>query len=236
MILGSVFFNHIDSLDYGVHTTNAGVYDAPRRLYEQITVAGRNGALLQDRGLFENIKVTYPAFIYENFDLNLLTYRNILTSSIGYKRLEDTYHPEEYRLAVYDDSLTMKSIKSDSKGSFELVFNCKPQRFMKFGEIPTEVSSGDVFHNPYGQVARPNIRVYGSGTMQFGDVYITVLSNSYQYIDINSELGDAYNGTHNCNNLIVISSDDFPVLGEGDTQIEYDGFTKVEMTPNWWRL
>ena len=51
------------SRNYGVYITGEGVFNAPERAIEMISIPGRNGAFALDKGRFENIEVTYPAGI-----------------------------------------------------------------------------------------------------------------------------------------------------------------------------
>ena len=147
-ITGAIFktltFNGESSKDYGVYITGAGVYDAPKRDVEMITIAGRNGSFPLDHGRFENIEVTYPAGIFgdneEDFADAISDFRNMLCSANGYCRLEDEYNPDEYRMAVYKSGLEVDPTLLKA-GEFEITFECKPQRYLKSGEIP--VTMGD---------------------------------------------------------------------------------------------
>ena len=97
-------FGGVNSADYGVYITGSGVYNAPKRAVENIVVPGRNGLLTIDQGRYENITVEYPAFAFgktrEEFQQKITAFRNAIMSQIGYQRLEDTYHPDEYRMAL----------------------------------------------------------------------------------------------------------------------------------------
>ena len=94
--------NGKNSKDYGVYISGGGTFNAPRRSREKVTIPGRNGALTIDNGCYENIPIEYPAFIYDNFNANISAFRNMLLTNKKYVRLEDSYHPDEYRLALYD--------------------------------------------------------------------------------------------------------------------------------------
>ena len=61
----SITFGGINSADFGIYISGEGVFNAPQRDVEMISVPGRNGAIALDRGRFQNIEVTYPAFNYE---------------------------------------------------------------------------------------------------------------------------------------------------------------------------
>ena len=137
-------FDGISTADYGVEISGEGVFDAPARVYEMIEIPGRNGALAIDQGRYENAVVTYPAYNYEadlsTFAQRLSDLRNALGSRTGYKRLTDTFHPDEYRLGIFKSGLEVKPVKYNTASEFDITFDCKPQRFLTSGETPVDVS------------------------------------------------------------------------------------------------
>lgn len=167
-IFKSLTFDGESSRDYGVYISGSGVYNSPERDVEMITIPYRNGAFVQDNGRFNNIEVTYPAGVYadteEDFAQAVSDFRNFLASKVGYCRLEDEYHPDEYREAVYKSGLevTPKMLKA---GEFNIVFECKPQRFLKSGEERTEkTSSSWTITNPTLFESKPLLELYGTGS------------------------------------------------------------------------
>ena len=230
-------FDYNDSRDFGVYISGQGTFNAPGREYENIAVPGRDGDLLAPNTRLSNIQLTYPAFIYANFAENMASLKSMLLSRIGYKRLEDTYHPDEFRLAFYRGDLNPTVRSRNDAAEFDLTFECDPRRFLKVGENKWEITSSGTMYNPTGFAAKPLIRVYGSGTLGVGSDTITIASNSYPYIDIDSEVSDCYYGVNNANSLVTFSANDFPVFSEDSTNISASGsITKVEITPRWWRV
>lgn len=224
------------SREFKVYISGFGTYDAPARVYSSYEVPGRNGDLIVDEKRFENIDLKYPAFIYEGLPINIEGLRNYLLSLTGYQRLEDTYHPDEYRLAVYKEGLEADINQRHDFGEFDLIFNCKPQRFLKSGEkVTTLTSSGSVF-NPTMFESKPLLRVYGSGILGIGSQSITI-SNADEYTDIDCEMMDCFKGTANKNSNVTFTDYNFPVLKPGTNNFQLNsGITKVEITPRWWRL
>lgn len=134
-----------NSLDYGVFITGKAVYNAPGRVVDMVTIPGRNGSLVIDQGRFENIEITYPAGAFgttqTEYSSVMRAFRNFLASRYRYVRLEDDYHPDEYRLGLFKSGLEADPVSMSRAGEFDIVFDCKPQRFLKSGEIP--VSGAD---------------------------------------------------------------------------------------------
>lgn len=143
--MSTLIFNGQDLADFGVHISGEGTFNAPTRAIEEQIVPGRNGTLIIDGGRWENIMVTYPAYITDDFDDNMTALRSFLASVRGYARLADTYHPNEFRLACFSDEITVRtSGRYNAQGQFDLSFNCKPQRFLTSGEEVTTFDASDL--------------------------------------------------------------------------------------------
>lgn len=230
-------FDGNDSRDYGVYISGEGTYNAPAHVYNAIKVPGRNGDLLIDRGNYSNIALIYPAFIGTGFDANMTDLRNMLLSAKGYCRLTDTYHPDEFRLAYFQGGIDVEARPQNDAGQFELEFMCKPQRFLLTGETETTItSSTGSISNPTLFESRPLIRVTGYGALTIGSEVITI-ANTYQYVDIDSELQDCYHGTDNANAQVTFQSNNFPVFKPGTTNIAISNtITSLKIIPRWFIL
>lgn len=232
-----IVFNHQSLKDFGVFISGSGTYNAAERDVETIEIAGRNGNLTLDNGRYKNISLTYPAFIMEEFNDNIQALRNFLLSQKGYLRLEDTYHPEEFRLARWVGEFSTEPIDELYAGEFTLTFDCYPQRFFKSGEYPIEVTQATTIKNANLVSALPLIRAYGTGSFSIGGVTVQI-TTANGYTDIDCDLQEAYKDTlaTNCNGNIVLTDGVFPQLVPGDNAITLTGITKLEITPRWWRL
>lgn len=165
-------FDGIDSKGFGVYITGSAVYNAPEREIEEIEIPGRNGSYMLDRGRFYNVTVTYPAGMYakdgEDFADGIRKLRNALSSRRGYCKLIDEYNPLEYRMAVYKGGLDVDptAVNGDNKAAqFDIVFECKPQRYLIQGDEPVAVSSGGKLYNPTLFESHPLLKVNGYGTI-----------------------------------------------------------------------
>lgn len=170
-------FDGVSSRTYGVYITGAAVYNAPQRDVEMIAIPGRNGSFALDKGRFENIEVSYPAGIFadaeSDFAEAVSDFRNFLCSRNGYVRLQDEYNPNEYRLAVYKSGLEVEPALLRA-GEFNIVFECKPQRFLTSGETAVTVTSGDTLTNPTLFEASPLIECKGTGNININSNQITI--------------------------------------------------------------
>lgn len=221
--------------DFGIWISGEGTYDAPERNVQEQEVAGRNGSLLFDMGNYKNITVKYPAAIKRDMPSRFRDFVNYAGSQIGYQRLEDTYHPYEFRMARFISKMSVEtSGYMNRTGMFTLEFDCKPQRFLKSGEEPVEFTANGILYNRTMQNAKPLLRVYGTGagTVGIGSETITISAIS-SYVDIDCEIMDAYKGAVNCNGNVSFTDD--IILGPGENNISKSGnISKVVITPRWW--
>ena len=234
-MINFIVFNGKKLKDYGVFISGEAVFDAPKRDTTSVTVPGRNGELTLDNGRYENITIKYPAFIVRSFKERISELRNFVLSQSGYQRLEDTYHPDEFRLAKWESDFSVKPDEALLAGEFDLKFNCYPQRFLKSGENAIEITSATTIINEQMTTALPLIRAYGTGTFTINGVTAQITSAS-SYTDIDCDLQECFKDTlaTNCNENVVLTT--FPELKPGENTISMSGITKLEITPRWWRL
>lgn len=171
-------FDGENSRDYGVYVTDVEVFGAPVRNVEMVTIPGRNGAFALDKGSYENIEVKYKCVMGcktpADFNAGISAFRNMLASRIGYKRLEDEINTDEYRMALYKGGMSVPTMNKET-ATFDVVFDCKPQRYMKSGETEITISNGSTLTNPTLYDAHPLISAYidDAATLNIGDKTIT---------------------------------------------------------------
>lgn len=191
-IYRSLTFGGIDSATYGVYITGEAVYNSPARSVETVNVPGRNGAILLDNGYFENIEVTYPAGIpgtdQSDFATKISDFRNAVLSQVGYQRLTDEYNPNEYRMATYISGLEVEAVEGQqgTVGEFELVFNCKPQRYLTSGEAAVAVANNGTITNPTLFDAKPLLQLKGYGNIAINGNAMAVNSGALGKVNISS--------------------------------------------------
>ena len=229
-------FDGVDSRDFGVYISGQGTFNSPARVYESQPIPGRNGEIVVSANRLENVELTYPAYVYTDFRRNLRKLRSFLLSRVGYCRLEDTYQPGEYRMALYRNALDVDATARNDAGRFDVTFFCKPQRFLLSGEETQVFTAAGSIYNPTMFDARPLIRVYGTGEVGLGNGTITI-TTADGYTDLDCDVMEAYKGTVNKNQYVQLSSLDFPVLPPGETGIALGtGITRVEIIPRWWEV
>ena len=167
----SFTFDGRSSREFGVYTTGNGVFNAPERAVEMISIPARNGDYALDLGHFENIEVTYRCGIVADNETDFAEavsdFRNWLCSRRGYCRLQDEYNTDEFRMGIFKNVVNVDHDGLQT-GEFDVTFDCKPQRWLTSGETETEITSGDSITNPTLFASSPLLEVEGYGTIDLG--------------------------------------------------------------------
>ena len=255
-LLNTITFDGKALSEFGVYLGGGGAFNSPVRIGEMVHIPGRNGSIWMDEGCFENIEVNYPAFIGSSeevdFRTRLMETRSWLASRKGYCRLEDTYHPDEYRLAVFKAAIEAAPLQYTRAGEFSITFDCKPQRFLKAGDDPQTFRENGSITNPTQFESLPVIEVTGNGRVNIAGHLFTV-SGTTQKIYIDSELMEVFIPGHgleemtdenslvitdelllpieihkanrdaiNMNSHVEFANYEFPRIGPGEQPIPFD--------------
>ena len=243
--MGVIIFNDISCEDYGIVVEHYPEYQTPDHDYDVIHVPGRNGDIAIDQGSFQNVDRVYQIAVgsYERkYTEQVNAIAEWLHSPVGYAKLEDSYEPEYYRMAICTDGFEAENM-SHKLARTTITFNCKPQRWLKVGSIAVE--NPMLMKNPTKFPASPIIMVYGSGILTFqndlnDEIYTLTITDNSTGIVINCEVQDVYSALDmsvNCNNKVSLNGKGFPKLLSGDTSISATGdISKVEVIPKWWTV
>lgn len=260
---GKVFFGRKESSDYGIIITDPPSYYWPEHPYTHKNVKGKNGDIITDSKYYKNVTKKYDIAAYDKNDV-VLSARNVsdflhrYNGHDGYIRLEDSYEPDVYMRAVYEEFNELKSVLGQAWKT-TLEFSCKPQKFLLSGDRRVNIiQSGTEIYNPTDYPALPIIIIWGTGDIHFSgrptkvlngekvstgnydeaevkDVLLTIYNN-YNQITIDAETFDAedVNGD-NVNSSINL--EDQIVLYPGSNSITFAGeIEKISIIPRWWRL
>ena len=236
--MGIVIFNGISSNDLHIQVQTEPDYDFPEKDYEVTHVPGRNGDIVIDQGSWQNVSRKYNLAM----DAGKISYTEVaskivqwLHSASGYARLEDSYEPDFYRMAMYKDSGSISNIYNKA-GQIEIEFTCKPQRYFKSGEIADIFTTSTEYRNPTDFPAKPLIKIHGSGsgTVKIG-AYTVTINDILDGMVVDSEQQDTYKDQTNCNSKVSIT--EYPKLIAGNNAISISGgVTSIEIIPRWWTL
>ena len=242
---GLIVWGGKSSTDYGIVVSEAPAFDKPVLRTDVFNIPGRNGSVLYQNGTFNDTTRSYKVWIDEDATEDsggvisgtladrVYAFAGWLYSQTGYKRLEDNFEPDIFRMAYISggQDITNELLMA---GETTITFICRPERYLKSGETAvTIVSSGVTIDNPTKFNSKPLLRVYGSGeyTLSINSQALTI--NVDGYIDIDCEQMNAWKGTVNKNSDI---SGVFPELVPGTNTITFSGFTKIEITPRFYYI
>lgn len=248
-------YNKQSSDSMGLVIQATPIYSISERDVSVTHVPGRNGDIITDNGSYKNVNRTYSlakGYAYGSHPLKT-TVKNgqelfeWLTSAKGqYVRLEDDYDPDVYRLATYVGSGSITDI-FDKALAFEVTFNCKPQRFLKFGEIaiPYDIGSTSINVNnithyeakpiikieniPSGLTANTMMSVKSDDGEEVSLVSFKGDSDGISTININSETEECYyDDETNASDKVSLNGKNFPILKKGNTNISISQYDRSD--------
>ncbi len=224
------------SLDFGLLIVEKGSYKGAQRDITYTSVAGRSGDLITDNGHYKNINIPYKLSLLNTTEREFVEIthqiKGWLLAEQGYFPLWDSYDARYYRLASYSDEVDIEQELRDL-GSLSLTFNCKPFKYSFDGQSVVTLTKAGTLYNAELFPSRPYIKIVGSGTITLtinNDAFL--LSGVDEYIELDSEMMNAYKGTAAANNKMT--ADDFPTLYPGNNAISWVGSVeRLEIVPRW---
>lgn len=250
------WFDGESAAAHGLIVSGSGTFNAAERDVEMVSIPGRSGDLIVDKGRYKNIPVSYPASIYTDFAANAEACRAWLGSKTGYCRLEDDYDPDHFRMARFKGPLSFTPGFLNRTAECTIQFDCKPQRFLKSGERPVTVADGSQLRNPTAFPASPLLIVTctaASAILYVKDAQGNSVSFVIDVADIpeqitlylDSESGEVYSfhpesGTKQDRAGRGASPIGSPILRPGINIFDFwtieGSIDAVQIVPRWWTL
>lgn len=168
--MGKIIFDGKSSDNYGIVVEVLPDYSSAEKNVELIDVPGRNGQIAIDNGTYKTVERKYNIACGKDspneFKASAKAISQWLNRGIGFCRLEDSYEPEIYRMAVYAGPTDISNIYGMA-GRAEITFTCQPERYLKSGEIPIKIepSSGEndksiIVKNSTEYTSKPLIKIF----------------------------------------------------------------------------
>lgn len=236
---GKIFFNNQYSDELGVMVEQPPEYVWPEYQFEHQKVKGKNGDILGDPDRFENVIKKYKISAYDGTDFYAVASKVSDWLHCGYNkkyiRLEDSYEPDVFRMATYEETNNLENILAQA-GKCEISFNCKPQKFLLSGDKRIGISySGKTITNPTNYPSLPIIAFNGSGTIRVNGLEIVVYNN-FNTIRFDAETYDAFDISGRNMNPYIYTIDKI-VLNPGTNTITYEGnIYNLSIIPRWWKV
>lgn len=217
----------------------------PRKKYttESIPGGSRTFYIPEAEDAFENYSQPYSVFMDAKAPGLSMVARGLaewLLAPSGYQRLEDSYDPDFYRMAIYAGGENFLN-HFNEYGRGTLTFDCAPKRFYKSGELPVNISDGMKLYSPSRFKAHPIVTINGTGSCS---VYITdddgntktfSITDVLESVVVDSEMHTAFEGSTNMNNKVSTSYDTL-YLGNASTISWNENVTDVIIVPRWWTI
>ena len=241
MKIGKVSYNGVSSDSLGIFVTGAGTF-APAELDTvSYQIAGRSGDLIVSNNRYKNVSVVYPAFVPNDFENRVQSIRNWLRSATAYKRIEDNYDSDHFRMGL-GRGVEFTPSQQNVGSNIQFEFDCKPQRFLKTGETALTPANNSTITNPTQYDAKPLIQFSNPTSSAVitiahtGATFTFTATTSYTgSVTIDCETQNIYSGSNNLNSKFTVTGG-FPVLAAGSNTITYSGVTGLTLTPRWWEL
>lgn len=172
--MGNMKFRNLSTKDLDLIIQYKPDYSFPQKDITVEHIPGRNGDLVIDNDSWQNVERTYSVVsIFRpgtDFVSNSEKLIKWLTAETGYFRLEDSYDPHVYRMAAYKGNATLPNLY-DEATVLNITFDCKPQRYLKNGELEQIFNSSvAVLENPTGYTSLPDIKISGISNPEDDDV------------------------------------------------------------------
>ena len=243
------YFDGKSSMDFGLYISGDQTFNGPERNVSKVSIPGRSGDLIFSDGSFKNTDYSYDCFIAYDLDHKARELRSWLLSRNGYCRLEDDYHPDEYRMAAFKGPIDF-DVHLLTAGETTLTFDCKPQRYLKSGDavIPmTRYETQVNLFNPTYFDSKPIIRVGGTGTGTIKIInendeeqLITIknLATTTDDVVINSEIEQTYLESDYTwfNQNVTFKDLTYPYFSPGKSTITKTGSIYINIIPRWYML
>lgn len=249
-----ITFNGIRSDERYVVVEHYPTRKYPKRKYITQTVPGRSGDFYISEGedAFANYQEQYQVFLDAKAPGMPQVTRGLaewLLRPIGYKRLEDSYDPDFYRMAVPVGGEEFINIFNEY-GKGTLTFDCNPKRFYKIGEKEIELSTRNtIIYSPSSFKSHPIVKVYTTGTSGddrvTAEIYITDkngqtstfrMEQVFGTITVDSERHTAVNAGGTNYNSYIKSDYENLYLSQESTISWNIRVTSVTITPRWWTI
>lgn len=221
-------FKGVDSREMGVIVTAMPETVRAERRIESITVAGRNGSLHTDEGVYESYDRTMECALIKRAKLDEITAWLVGSGGMTFSTEPD----KVYRVTIANKISIAQMMRVFQK--FQVVMDTQPFKYsVNAAGDALELTAPTTIRNSGTVYSEPIITVYGSG-----DITLTVngadfpLYGVQESITIDSEMMEVFKEDTNQNGKY--GGVEFPRFEVGKNEISWTGnVSKIKIQPRW---
>ena len=221
-------FKGIDSREMGVIVTAMPETVRAERRIESITVAGRNGSLHTDEGVYESYDRTMECALIKRARLDEIT-----AWLVGSGEMTFSTEPDKvYRVTIANKISIAQMMRVFQK--FQVVMDTQPFKYsVNAAGDALELTAPTTIRNSGTVYSEPLITIYGNG-----DITLNIngadfpLYGVQESITIDSEMMEVFKGSTNQNGKY--GGAEFPRFEVGKNEIRWTGnVSKIKIQPRW---
>nr|DAG28620.1 MAG TPA: distal tail protein [Caudoviricetes sp.] len=221
-------FKGIDSREMGAIVTAMPETVRAERRIESITVAGRNGSLHTDEGVYESYDRTMECALIKRAKLDEIT-----AWLVGSGEMTFSTEPDKvYRVTIANKISIAQMMRVFQK--FQVVMDTQPFKYsVNAAGDALELTAPTTIRNSGTVYSEPIITVYGSG-----DITLNINGEDFpiygvqESITIDSEMMEVFEGDINQNGKY--GGAEFPRFEVGKNEISWTGnVSKIKIQPRW---
>lgn len=221
-------FNGIDSREMGVIVTAMPETVRAERRIESITVAGRNGSLHTDEGVYESYDRTMECALIKRARLDEITAWLVGSGEMAFSTEPD----KVYRVTIANKISIAQMMRVFQK--FQVILDTQPFKYsVNAAGDALELTAPTTIRNSGTVYSEPLITVYGSG-----DITLNINGEDFpmygvqESITIDSEMMEVFKGNTNQNGKY--GGAEFPRFEVGKNEIRWTGnVSKIKIQPRW---
>ena len=221
-------FKGVDSREMGVIVTAMPETVRAERRIESITVAGRNGSLHTDEGVYESYDRTMECALIKRAKLDEIT-----AWLVGSGEMTFSTEPDKvYRVTIANKISIAQMMRVFQK--FQVILDTQPFKYsVNAAGDALELTAPTTIRNSGTVYSEPLITVYGNG-----DITLNINGEDFPMygvqdsITIDSEMMEVFKGNTNQNGKY--GGVEFPRFEVGQNEIRWTGnVSKIKVQPRW---
>ncbi|MFR1851198.1 MAG: hypothetical protein ACLTK6_15645 [Clostridium perfringens] len=227
-----LIFNNICSEELGIIVVEGPPEVLAQEEYEEISIEGRNGTLIENKGTFPNIEKSFILTTIDiDQDINLMIEKvkkwlfDIKDNKLLYS-IENKYNIVKKVIIEEDIKTTFEEF-----GDFKVKFICEPFYYNLLEKNIIVTQKQTTIYNSGDFTSAPKIIIYGTGDLQITINDTTVqINNVDERVLLDSKLFLCLDKDNNNKSIDMIGN--FPLLDKGENTITWIGsITKLDIEP-----